>query len=341
MTSHSPAAVAAAHPPPPDTGRARDLLLRELDGRWPADGRRLDRIARYALLPAGKFLRPVLLAESARAVGAGGAQIAPAALGVEFLHVGSLVHDDVIDGDELRRGRPSVMARHGVADAVVVGDALMMSMFAAVAECAERGLPAGRVVEAVRVLAAAGVDLCHGQLMEAELCGDAGCGLERYLAVSALKTGALFRAACLAGAVLGGGTPAQQRALRRYGEHLGSAFQMRDDLLPYVGDAGVTGKSGLSDLANRRPTFPLVVAHDRADRAGRRLLERVLSGAVPAAEALGAVAALLRRTGALAAAEERARQEVAAAKGCLAELPATSSRTLLERVADFSADRAR
>ncbi|BBJ46572.1 hypothetical protein SSPO_092900 [Streptomyces antimycoticus] len=320
-----------------------ELLLRELDRRWPPEAERLHQISRYALLPAGKLLRPLLLMESAEAVGGGGPAVVPAALSVEYLHVGSLVHDDVIDGDAMRRGRPSVVARYGTADAIVTGDALMLGMFGVLTDGAEEagGLPPGRVLGAVRVFARAGVDLCRGQAMEGELRGDLGCGLDRYLTMSSLKTGALFRAACRGGAILGGGTPAQQHALTAYAEHLGLAFQMHDDLLPYTSDPRTTGKSALSDIAAARPTFPVLLCHAMAGARGRARLEAALGGALPAADALRTVHELLETTGALDAARDQATAQADRATSCLAELPRSRATAVLAAVADLSVSRDR
>ncbi|MFE9062378.1 polyprenyl synthetase family protein [Streptomyces violaceusniger] len=320
-----------------------ELLLRELDRRWPPEAERLHQISRYALLPAGKLLRPLLLMESAEAVGGGGPAVVPAALSVEYLHVGSLVHDDVIDDDAMRRGRPSVVARYGTADAIVTGDALMLGMFGVLTDGAEEagGLPPGRVLGAVRVFARAGVDLCRGQAMEGELRGDLGCGLDRYLTMSSLKTGALFRAACRGGAILGGGTPAQQHALTAYAEHLGLAFQMHDDLLPYTSDPRTTGKSALSDIAAARPTFPVLLCHAMAGAPGRARLEAALGGALPAADALRTVHELLETTGALDAARDQATAQADRAKSCLAELPRSRATAVLAAVADLSVSRDR
>ncbi|WP_262698204.1 MULTISPECIES: polyprenyl synthetase family protein [Streptomyces] len=334
-----------------------ELLLRELDRRWPRGAERLHQISRYALLPAGKLLRPLLLMESAEAVGGGGPAVVPAALSVEYLHVGSLVHDDVIDGDTMRRGRPSVAARYGTTDAIVTGDALMLGMFGVLTDGAEDagplgeapgpltedagGLPPGRVLGAVRVFARAGVDLCRGQAMEGELRGDLGCGLDRYLTMSALKTGALFRAACRGGAILGGGSPAQRQALTAYAEHLGLAFQMHDDLLPYTSDTRTTGKSALSDIAAARPTFPVLLCHAMADAPARARLEAALGGALPAADALRTVHELLETTGALTAARDRATAEADRAKSCLEPLPRSRATAVLAAVADLSVSRDR
>ncbi|MGW7688182.1 polyprenyl synthetase family protein [Streptomyces asiaticus] len=326
------------------------LLLRELDRRWPPEAERLHQISRYALLPAGKLLRPLLLMESAEAVGGGGPAVVPAALSVEYLHVGSLVHDDVIDGDTMRRGRPSVAARYGTTDAIVTGDALMLGMFGVLTDGAEDtgpltedvgGLPPGRVLGAVRVFARAGVDLCRGQAMEGELRGDLGCGLDRYLTMSALKTGALFRAACRGGAILGGGSPAQQHALTSYAEHLGLAFQMHDDLLPYTSDSRTTGKSALSDIAAARPTFPVLLCHAMAGAPARARLEAALGGALPPADALRTVHELLETTGALTTARDQATAQADRAKSCLELLPRSRATAVLAAVADLSVSRDR
>ncbi|WP_413812082.1 polyprenyl synthetase family protein [Streptomyces sp. OE57] len=350
-------AVTEVADPLAEAAPTMELLLRELDRRWPREAERLHQISRYALLPAGKLLRPLLLMESAEAVGGGGPAVVPAALSVEYLHVGSLVHDDVIDGDTMRRGRPSVAARYGTTDAIVTGDALMLGMFGVLTDGAEDagllsedagpltedvgGLPPGRVLGAVRVFARAGVDLCRGQAMEGELRGDLGCGLDRYLTMSALKTGALFRAACRGGAILGGGSPAQQHALTSYAEHLGLAFQMHDDLLPYTSDSRTTGKSALSDIAAARPTFPVLLCHAMAGAPARARLEAALGGALPAADALGTVHELLETTGALTAARDRATAQADRAKSCLEPLPRSRATAVLAAVADLSVSRDR
>ncbi|MBI0298996.1 polyprenyl synthetase family protein [Streptomyces sp. PRKS01-29] len=336
-------AVTEVADPLAEAAPTMELLLRELDLRWPREAERLHQISRYALLPAGKLLRPLLLMESAEAVGGGGPAVVPAALSVEYLHVGSLVHDDVIDGDTMRRGRPSVAARYGTTDAIVTGDALMLGMFGVLTDGAEEagGLPPGRVLGAVRVFARAGVDLCRGQAMEGELRGDLGCGLDRYLTMSALKTGALFRAACRGGAILGGGSPAQQHALTSYAEHLGLAFQMHDDLLPYTSDSRTTGKSALSDIAAARPTFPVLLCHAMAGAPARARLEAALGGALPAADALRTVHELLETTGALTAARGRAAAQADRAKSCLERLPRSRATAVLAAVADLSVSRDR
>ncbi|WP_433339236.1 polyprenyl synthetase family protein [Spirillospora sp. CA-294931] len=302
---------------------------------------RVHEISRYALLPAGKLLRPVLLLESAVAVGGDGQVVVPAAVGVEYLHVASLIHDDIIDGDDLRRGRPSVPARYGTADAIVTGDSLILRMFGAVTECAELGVPAARVVEAIKALAEAGIDLCRGQALEAELLGDVRCGRSRYLTVMALKTGALFRGACRSGAVLAGGTPERTRAVVRFAEHLGLAFQMHDDMLAYVGDGRVTGKPGTSDVANRRPTFPVLVAYEAGGARDRERIEKALAGDMADEAAYGLMREVFEATGAVAMARREAERQVALAKEALGDLPESTSSVLMARIADLAITRDR
>lgn len=294
-----------------------DALLRDLTEAWPAGRGRLDDMARYALLPPGKLIRPVLMLEAARAVGADPAELIPVAIALEELHTATLVHDDIIDDDPLRRGRPAVHARYGQGDAIVVGDALLLDTFHTLAAVGGPRFPAPRVLEAVRIVAAAGLDLCRGQVTETELAGDIDSGMRRYRAMVALKTGALFRAACLSGAALGGGSAAECAALGEYADHLGCAFQMRDDLLPYLCDTERAGKSPVSDIANRRPTFPVLVGFELADLWQRRRIRQALSGLLAPAAAHRLVAEVLTETGAVAAALARVAAEVARARASL------------------------
>ncbi|GAB2661915.1 polyprenyl synthetase family protein [Saccharopolyspora gloriosae] len=313
-------------------------LRAELERRWSAGTDHIGDIARYALLAPGKMLRPLMLVATAESVGGDRAAVLPAALSVEYLHVASLVHDDIIDGDELRRGRPSVPAKFGVADAIVTGDALILGLFDTLAEC---GLPAEAVLGAVRAVAAAGVDLCRGQALEAELLRDPACPPERYRRMAALKTGALFRAACRSGAILGGGTAEQVEAATRFAERVGAAFQMRDDLLPYLADSSVTGKSADSDAGNMRPTFPVIVGHRMAGPQDRAVLVDALSGTRSPAESFALLREVLERLGAVEHAAEQAEDEIRRAHAELDALPVAEGTRLLAAVADLAIHRDR
>lgn len=316
-----------------------DLMVADrLRSRWPGVARgaphRLDEICGYAVSAVGKLLRPTLLVESALAVGGLVQQVLPAAVGAECGHVASLIHDDIIDHDDLRRGQPSVHRMFGRDDAIVAGDALIFDLFAGLAECRDAGAADARVVSALRTVALSGVDMCRGQILEAQVTADRVFSIDAYLAVAALKTAAFFRGACESGATLGGGLAHETAALARYGEQLGLAFQIRDDLLSFVADDARTGKPGRSDLVNGRLTAPVVLAHTQANSADRALIERLLDGAYEPAAGLLALRDVAARTGALSRADDLAQEYARRAREALSALAPTPSRDRLCQYAD-------
>jgi geranylgeranyl diphosphate synthase type I len=337
MTAEAVAARTAV----PELSPMSDALRRELDVRWPADGDRMQEISRYGLLAPGKLLRPLLLVTAAEATGGSRDKVVPAALAVEYLHVASLIHDDVIDGDDLRRGQDSVHARYGVPDAIATGDGLLFRVFSAVAECAALRVPEAAVLAAVQVLAQAGEDLCRGQVQESLLAaaGPQGCGLDAYREMASLKTGALLRGACRAGALLSGGTPEETDTVTAFAEHVGLAFQMYDDLLPYLADSSVTGKPGTSDAANLRPTFPVLLAYRTGSPAVRRRLEVALGGGSSPEATFAELHDVLVATGALELAQVQSRAEAERAKARLGALPRSEAADVLAAVADLTVRR--
>lgn len=342
------------------------------------DGDPLAEQHRWALLPPGKLLRPMLLLESAAAVGGSVFRVEPAATGFELMHAGSLIHDDIIDGDELRRGREATHRRYGVDRAVIGADALFFAVFATLGECRLRGVPDRLITEATAVIAEAGLRITRGAALELDLSGAPRADTGRYLEVARLKTAALLGAACRTGAVLAGGSAEQAAALSEFGEALGVAFQVRDDLLPYerprrgadgasaargtaAGTAARTardaaaraartagGKPRGSDLRNRRPALPLLLARRYGDGAERALLDELLLGGPPRDRAAAGAAAesgraeearqeslrrLLERTGALQAARETADAHVDRCRRALRTLPPGPHRRRLAALA--------
>lgn len=315
------------------------MIVAELECRWNDDGTLIDKVCRHAMLPAGKLFRPTMLLVSALAVGGSAERVIPAAVAAETGHTASLVHDDIIDGDETRRGRPSVQSKYGINTAIVVGDLLIFALFESLAACTTVGVPADRVVNAIAAVSRAGVDLCRGQSMEAELTSCRMMSIEPYIEMVRLKTSALFRAACEAGAILGGGDRREIDALVSYANHLGIAFQIEDDLLAYTSDEQHTGKGSASDIRKGRPVLPVILAYQGADPPTRREIERCLSGRLGAAEALRSMTAICDGTGAL----ERARQLVAghasAARDSLEELTPGPARQQLADYVAMAVDR--
>ncbi|MQY04660.1 polyprenyl synthetase family protein [Actinomadura macrotermitis] len=331
---------AAGRPDPAAFLEGRDLLERDLLGLW--QGRHdnlLDRISEYALVPAGKLLRPLLVLESARCVGGRPEDLARPALALEYLHVATLVHDDIIDEDDMRRGRPSVQAAFGLASAIVAGDGLLLETFAALTGPLPGDVPADAVVALVNVTAEAGLSVCRGQLMETELVGDLECGVDRYLTMAGLKTGALFEASCRAGAILGDAPQEWVEALGVFGSRLGVAFQIRDDLLAFDGTSALIGKPQESDLHNHRPTLPILLGYQRASADERKRLARAFHEDQPADRSYAVVSEVLEATGAREAAGEVAAGLIRQAKDRLTALPACESVVTLAGIADYAARR--
>ncbi|MEU9123600.1 polyprenyl synthetase family protein [Streptomyces sp. NPDC048506] len=310
------------------------LLQAELR-RWVGNGENLlELVCLDALFPSGKLLRPVLCVESAKSVGGDVGAVLTFAAGLECLHVASLIHDDIVDQDPVRRGRASTAEQFGIAEALLAGDALSMTGYTAMIS----GRPGDRVLEAVRVVVDALNRMCRAMMRETEIREDLDCGLSTVLGVIRGKTAALIGAACESGAILVGATHAQKGHLRRYGELIGQAFQMRDDLLPYTVDDRVTGKTAVSDVANRQPTLPVVLAYQAASEADRRRLTTVFRGDVDPVTAHRDVLDIVLRTG---AAVETARQAHACVDAARAELDALPHPARLAELALSVVDRHR
>jgi len=313
----------------------RDELTRRLDDRESG----LDAVCAYALEPSGKLLRPVLVVESALAVGGSAEAVLPAAIGVECGHVASLIHDDIVDNDELRRGRLSVPRRYGVATALLAGDMLLLSMFDHLIRCRGTGVPDHRILDAATVLIGACRDLCGGEHLELDLVGAARLDVADYLAVVRGKTAAAFRGACVLGGILGGGSPELVEALGEYGTNMGIAFQIQDDLLPYTSDASTSGKPVTSDVANRRLTLPLIMAYKTASPAVWARLDRALSGAVPAERVHADVASLLIETNAIERARDLAAEYARLADKNALLLPDSEIRDRLRSYVELAVNR--
>ncbi|CAM3400895.1 family 2 encapsulin nanocompartment cargo protein polyprenyl transferase [Kibdelosporangium persicum] len=226
----------------------------------------------------GKALRPTLTLLAAEAVGGVASAAVPAAVAIELVHNFSLLHDDVIDGDVTRRHRPTAWTVFGRHAAILAGDSLLALAFEVLAAS---GHPDSR--DGMRILSSAVQSLVEGQSRDVSFEERRDIELAECLAMARGKTGALISAACAIGALFGGGRAKQVDHLRAFGEELGLAFQLVDDLLGIWGDPAVTGKPVYSDLYNRKKSVPVVVALASRTVAGRQLHElyhadRPLSG---------------------------------------------------------------
>ncbi|MEV6765187.1 polyprenyl synthetase family protein [Streptomyces sp. NPDC051105] len=270
--------------------------------------------------PGGKGVRQALAVLGAEAAGAPAERGVPAAVAVELVHAFSLLHDDIMDGDDTRRRRPAVWQAYGTGPAVLAGDALFALAVETLA--AAPGGPA-----ALRLLSAALVDLVHGQADDLLFARRPWTGVSEreYRVMAERKTGALLGCAVALGAALGGAPAATVGSLDLAGRHLGVAFQLVDDVLGIWGDPAVTGKPVHGDLRERKKTYPVLAA--LGSPAGPRLA-RLLDTPGHAGEA----AALIEEAGGRTAALAEARRHTARAEGLLAGLPLASTelRGLLE-----------
>lgn len=260
----------------------------------PERGSRLGRAMRYAVLGGGKRLRPVLALATAEAVGGppARARAMPYACALEMIHAYSLAHDDLpaMDDDPLRRGRPSLHVRFGEAMAILAGDALLTDAFALMARASSSGDPARRLAIVAEVARAAGsVGMVGGQVADLENEGRRAVSLATVAAIHRRKTGALIRAAVRVGALSAGATPPQLARLTSYGEAVGIAFQIADDILDETADVARLGKQGGGDRARGKATYPALLGLDGA----RSSLQRAAGRARRALTGFGARAAVL------------------------------------------------
>ena len=309
---------AAGLPPPvhDDLARVEERLVRELRSREP----RLQTIATHLVGAGGKRVRPLLVSLVFHATA--GAQhprrddTIVAAVALELIHSATLLHDDIIDGGERRRGRPSALRAFGLADALVAGDFLFCRAFALCARFEEA---------VVRWAAEACLSLTEGEIMQGRFRHNVAVTLADYREIIHRKTASLFAAGARTAAHLAGGEPSIIEAMGACGAHVGLAFQMSDDLLDVEGRPGVTGKPRGIDLRDGNPSLPIVLAL-RDDPELRRLFARQQ---LTEAE-LEAGLARLRRAGVLETVASQARAEIAAALARLACLPASPYRDALE-----------
>jgi geranylgeranyl diphosphate synthase type I len=257
---------------------------------------------------AGKRVRPTLCFLSCKAVGGDVQLAAPAALAIELVHAFTLLHDDVADRDDVRRGRPTVWRRWGVGQAVTTGDAIYAIANLALGRLDRERLPAAVVGEIHRELNEAVLAVCEGQQLDLSFEGSSGVSVESYLDMIGRKTAALLAAAAAIGGEIGGGSAKTVKALRAFGRHLGVAFQIRDDILGVWGEARALGKPIGSDLRQNKRSLPIIHALAMPDGEGK-LAERLAAG-IETDEEAAELAAEMERDGGRAFCEDAAQRSL-------------------------------
>jgi len=310
-------------------GAEMDAVDRLIQQRLRSEVVLINQLGAYIVSSGGKRLRPVVVLLAARACDYRGNDHHAAAAIIEFIHTATLLHDDVVDASELRRGRETANALFGNEASVLVGDFLYSRSFQMMVE-----MDSMRIM---RILADTTNTIAEGEVMQLLNVHDPETTEERYMDVIHSKTAKLFEAAARLGAVLGQRSDAEEAALAEYGMRLGTAFQLTDDLLDYSASSETLGKNVGDDLAEGKPTLPLIhaIRHGSADQ--RRVVREAIEQG--GREHIDEIIQAIESTGAIDYTARLARQEVEQAVNALSILPGSIHRDALIGLARFSVER--
>ena len=320
----------------PSIDAVNDLVASDMDSvnlliqkRLHSDVALVNQVSSYIINSGGKRLRPVLVLLSARAFGYTGSQHHNLAAIVEFIHTATLLHDDVVDASDRRRGNDTANALWGNEAAVLVGDFLYSRAF-------QMMVDAGRM-RIMEILSDATNTIAEGEVMQLLNCHDPETTEQRYLDVIHCKTAKLFEAAAQLGAVLCDATPEQEQAMSKFGMHLGTAFQLVDDVLDYSSSPDEMGKNVGDDLAEGKPTLPLI----RAMHQGTSEQSNTIRHAIEAGgrNNIDEVTQIIESTDAIAYTANKAREEADLAIQYLQIMPSSVYTDALKTLADFSVSR--
>jgi len=294
---------------------------------------RIPEVTAHLVEAGGKRLRPMLTLAAARLCGYDGPYHVHLAATVEFIHTATLLHDDVVDDSKQRRGRPTANLLWDNTSSVLVGDYLFARSFQLMVETGSL-----RVLD---ILANASATIAEGEVLQLTAARNIATTEDTYLRVVRGKTAALFAAATEAGGVIAGASEARVTALRAYGDALGIAFQMADDLLDWQGDAAQTGKNVGDDFRERKLTLPLIRAIAKADAEEHEFWRRTIEKGRQTEADLDTARALLDKHSALDSTRQTALDWADAAKAALATLPDHQLTDLLGELADYVVARLR
>ena len=308
-----------------DFEAVNQLILNNLSSHVPL----VEEISEYLIDAGGKRLRPLLVLLAAKSVGYNSRQHISLAAIIEFLHTAMLLHDDVVDGSELRRGRKTVNASWGNPASVLVGDFLHSRAFEMMVEIGNL-----RVME---VLSQATNTIAEGEVQQLTNIRNVNITEAEYMEVITRKTAMLFEAASHSAAILAGASADEESALKRYGTHIGLAFQLVDDVLDYQGDTTDLGKNVGDDLAEGKMTLPLIVARAKGSTEQAEFVEKaILNGGV---ENLEDMVTVVTETGGLQYTQDLALTQTKAALECLEVLLDSETKSAMQALAEFSTAR--
>jgi octaprenyl-diphosphate synthase len=286
-------------------------------------------VGEYIINSGGKRLRPALVILSAGAFGYAGKYHHNLAAIIEFIHTATLLHDDVVDASELRRSKATANALFGNATSVLVGDFLYSRAFQMMVEVNNMRI--------MQVLADATNTIAEGEVLQLLNCRNPDVKEENYLQVIRYKTAKLFEAATRLGAILCSVTPAEEESIAAYGMHLGTAFQLTDDMLDYSGDYHDTGKNLGDDLAEGKPTLPLIYAMKTGSEEQATIVRNAIKQGGEGS--LQAVLDVIQKTDALDYTRQKAEAESSMASAAISSLPNSNYKECLLQLATFAVAR--
>lgn len=305
--------------------RVNRLIIDQLQSNVPM----VENVGHYIVDAGGKRLRPLLALLSGAALGACRDEHITFAAVIEFIHTATLLHDDVVDVSELRRGRPTANATFGNAPSVLVGDFLYTRAFQLMVELQDMTI--------LRYMADTTNTIAEGEVLQLTRAGNADTSEQDYLDIITRKTAVLFAAACHGAAVLSGSDAARSAQMASFGLHLGLAFQMVDDVLDYEGDAATMGKNVGDDLSEGKSTLPLIHVLRCGNDEEKSLVRHAITHKTAAD--IDAIVAAIGRCGAADYTRERAREHHDQALAALAGLPPGPALDALHAVTRLSLER--
>lgn len=308
-----------------DFKAVNQIIIEELQ----SDVGLVENIGHYLIEAGGKRLRPLLVLLASKALGYDAQEHLKLAAIIEFIHTATLLHDDVVDVSNLRRGRLTANAKWGNAPSVLVGDFLYSRAFQLMVKIGN--------MDIMRILADTTNTISEGEVQQLANAKNPELGESAYLDVIYKKTAILFASAAETGAVLADASQPQRDAFRQYGYHIGMAFQLVDDLLDYSGDSKSLGKNVGDDLAEGKPTLPLIVAMERAPKADAAIVAAALRNG--SAEQLDTIVRIVRDNEGLSYTSDRAREHVSSAAEQLSSIADSPYLKAMRDLAEFSIGR--
>ncbi|MBA6292551.1 octaprenyl diphosphate synthase [Colwellia sp. MB3u-70] len=309
-----------------DMTAVNDLIFSKLH----SDVALINQLGVYIINGGGKRMRPLLTVLAARAIGYQGHEHLQLAAIVEFIHTSTLLHDDVVDESNMRRGRETANAMFGNSASVLVGDFLYSRSFQMMSEL--------RNLNIMDILSDATNIIAEGEVLQLMNCNDPDTTEDSYMKVIYCKTAKLFEAATRLAAVIAKQDQATETAMLNYGKHLGTAFQLVDDIMDYTADAQAMGKNVGDDLAEGKPTLPLLYAMAHGNEQQKSMIRNAIEHG-DGMEHLDDILAAMKQTGALVYTQDKAEQEADKAINAIAILPESAYKQALISLAHIAANR--